>query len=454
MSLKKMIIASAVAASVCGATAAQAHIAVELGGSVDAQFGVRNEKGDNKFLNIDPEGLKRIGEGLVTDTTLTAKATGHFDDPRLLGHTNFGAVVVLDADTSANKFAKPTIDLEITDSEIVSVAFDASKDLRQYNAREVFMFLENDWGRFEYGNTKGATYAMKVDAGTVAAGNGGINGDARLWLNPVTTFGQYMTGDLVTNQTSFYHVDSYFNPLVDMTALALGSDVLFNGVGLELRNAAKFTYYTPSFCGLSAGISYTPDTDVTGAVSNIFDVSKSTSRYGLGFRDVVEGGIHYAGQFRDIGFKAAVLGQTGKTKNAPTNIDSAEAALITRDLGGYQLGLEIDWMGIGIAGSYGRNDGLVVGLDDAKYWTLGAGYEYGPFGFSVNYLDHSQKSANRDNRKASFENLVFDLQYKICDGLMPYISVASFDASIPLTATADARENKGSVVMVGTLLTF
>ena len=470
-----MILASAVASVIT--SAAHADLSLQIGGNIDAQIGFRNE--DSAFEkefpvyniqngNSNTHDDKRRGEAIVHDTTLTFEVFGHTD---ILGGLNYGGKIVLEADTSSSKYHMPDVEISLADNEVATSKNIESVQIKDpaynlnRNAREVMVFFDGDWGHLEAGNTYGATKKMQIDAGSVAAGNGGVHGDSGLWINPYPLWGNMRTPDFYTNRMAFYHVDDMFLPV-----LLQGSTTQAAPFSTELATAAKISYYSPNFNGLRFGVTYTPDTDVNGTVSNIATVVEQSSAHGFGFEDVFEGGFMYDGSLGDFGFQLSVLGQTGDVKKRSgstytsrnTSIAAASEAKY-EDLGGYEIGFATEFMGVGFAASYGEHDALLSTMNDLEYYTLGLGYEMGPWAFSVNYMKSEQESKRFSDlaagntfdktKKAEFENLVFDVAYQ-CQGMMPYLQVASFEAIRPENGQDTNIKNDGTVVLVGAKISF
>ena len=453
MKLNKLILASAVVSVLTGA--AHADMSLQIGGNIDAQVGFRNE--DNVFERLAPlssSSAKRRGEAIVHDTTLSFEVFGHSD---VLGGLNYGGKIVLEADTSDSKYHMPDISVGVGSSnkEVNSLTISDPADNLNRNAREVMVFFDGDFGHLEAGNTYGATKKMQIDAGTVAAGNGGVHGDSGLWINPYPLWGNMRTPDFYTNKMAFYHVDDLFLPVSDSKSFST-----------ELATAAKVSYYSPNFNGLRFGVTYTPDTDVHGTVSNIATVVESSSSYGFGFEDVFEGGFMYDGSLGDFGFQLSLLGQTGDAKKTSTGTFTNRVGTSNvkyEDLGGYEVGFGTEFMGVGFAASYGEHDALLSTMNNLEYYTLGLGYEMGPWAFSVNYLKSEQESKVFSNaaaptvfnktKKAEFENLVFDVAYQ-CQGMMPYLQVSNFEAIKPENGQTADIKNDGTVVLVGAKISF
>ena len=243
--------------------------------------------------------------------------------------------------------------------------------------------------------------------------------------------------------------------------------------GIQGVNAAKLTYYTPTFAGFSAGLSYTPDNQVNGTVNTFSsDLNKNT-----GFKNIFELGLQYATQLDQVGIKVAAIGEYGTPKDSLNNYpldfngynNSSNVGTNKSKLKSWEIGTNLSYMGFTVGGSYGSwgkagapkdavNAGVTTALKTktSNYWTAGLGYAYGPANVSLTYLGSKLGLAGvADANK--FTNLVFSADYKLAPGLLPYFEVSSFkmtDKRIITGTTTNAVGNKGTVVLVGTKLQF
>ncbi|MEL6965587.1 MAG: porin, partial [Pseudomonadota bacterium] len=196
-----------------------------LSGSL--QFGVATAGGDR----LSDDGGDR-GYGFFTDVDVNIDAITTFDDD-----VEVGASITLEAEA------------------------DVSEDTA--NADEAYIFLENRFGQMQLGRTSGAEDDMALGADTVAAGTGGVDGDAANLGN-------------VQLETS--------------------------------GDAAKISYFTPRISGFQAGVSYTPD---TGDDENDNDAGFDFENYvGMGLNYVethgeVEVSLAIVGSFADSEFSSA-----------------------------------------------------------------------------------------------------------------------------------------------------
>jgi len=344
---------------------------VTIGGFADFQAG---------FTGDDLDANQR-SHGFRNDTEVSVRADAKSD-----AGLGYGAVIDLEADVTGDA------------------------DNQGLNASRTYVYLDGLWGRFELGSNQGAGETMRVDASSLAAGTGGIDG---AW----TYFANNPAG------VSFITTPSL--PLAHGSLTALGEE------GTD--NANKITYYSPRYSGFQLGLSYQPDFSDRGQTMTRSDVNPGQSGENLDL------GVNYEGTFSEVSVAAAVTGQFG---NAETTA--------TEDLGAYNAGLQLGYAGFSLAGSYGAWDDSLTTTGanvDADYWTVGAGYDYAQFAASVTYLD-----SNIDNGAVSndFQNLVIGADYKLAPGLTPYAEVSLYEFDAPATAA----DNDGTVFLVGTQLAF
>ncbi len=321
----------------------------------------------------------------------------------------YGAVIDLEADTTPDA------------------------DNQGVNAARTFTYLEGNWGRAELGGNKSAAATMRVDASSVAVATGGINGAWTYFVtNPAGTADFISTSKLVTEHGA---TDTYGNE--------------------STYNATKVTYYTPSFWGLQAGVSYTPGVSYDGTIGR----GQSVATIGnTGYNDVIDAGLTWSTAI-DKDWKLGLAG-TYETANA----DVAGATFNTTT-DSWNVGASLGYLGWQVAGSYGNWNNAALtstavatipgtpgtsatATGDGSYWTAGLGYDAGPVGLSATYLNSTLDAVGGGNN--DFSNLVFGADYKLAPGLTPYAEVSLFDAS---TAGAVANNN-GTVVLVGTQIAF
>lgn len=370
--MKKLLLGTTglIAATLFASNAYAQTPKVTIGGFADFQAG---------FVDDDLDNNQR-SHGFRNDTEVSIRVDGKSD-----AGLGYGAVIDLEADVTAD-----------SDGEGV-------------NASRTYVFLDGSWGRFELGSNQGASETMRVDASSLAAATGGIDGS---W----TYFANATGGSFITTPSL---------PLAHGSLTALG--------GETTDNANKITYYSPRFSGFQLGLSYQPDGTDRGQTVTRSEVNGGESG------ENIDVGLNYEGSWDEFSIAAAVTGQFGDAETAATE-----------DLGAYNVGALVGYAGFHLAGSYGDWDDSLSATGasaEGEYWTAGLGYDFGSFAASVTYLDSSYEVAGADS---DFENLVFGADYKLAPGLTPYAEVSLYE----FDAAGAATDNDGTVVILGTQLAF
>jgi len=362
-----------------------------------------------------------IGTSALVGAALLA-ATAQAEDPKVMvgGVIDFQAAHISednDAGRRAYGFRNDTeISFSVTGKAdnglgygaVIDMEGDVSGDANNegVNAARTYTFLDGSFGRVELGSNTGASEALAVEADNLARGTGGIDGDWWAFATP--------TGANFINTPAL--------------PVEHGSTASFNDE--STYNSTKATYYSPRFSGFQVGLSLTPDLDDAGQT-----VSRGDA--GTGFGDIVEGAVNYEGQISNVGVAAAFTGQMGEADTNAIN-----------DLRAWNAGTVLSFNGFNVGGSYGDwSDSGNVNNSDSDYYTLGAGYDFGPFGASITWLDSNVEVAGAEN---DFDNLVIGADYSLAPGLTPYAEVSFFDAD----AAGAAADNDGTILLLGTELAF
>ncbi|MCC7259398.1 MAG: porin [Alphaproteobacteria bacterium] len=281
---------------------------------------------------------------------------------------------------------------------VVELEADSSADAdgSGTNADKSYLYLNGNWGRWEMGVNAGADSTLKVDASTFARGTGGIDGD---WYDFVSSTAGYIISPNL--------------PLAHSTN--------------NVEDATKLTYYSPRFSGFQIGASWIPDTGDNGQAPFSGDTNAGDAENALGL------GINYTGQVQNMGIALSATGEFGSSESAAVE-----------DLGAWALGSNISIAGFVLGASYGSwEDSLSVSGSDSDYWTAGGGYDFGPFGSSLTYLN-SEAGSNE------FDNLSIGVDYELAPGMTPYVEASFFDMDAP----GVALDNSGTVFLVGSQLNF
>lgn len=341
---------------------------VTLGGFSDFQSGWTN---DDKDTNSRTNGFRN-------DNEVTVKVDG-----KTAGGLGYGAEIDLEADTTNDV------------------------DGQGVNASRTFTYLDGNWGRVELGGNKSVASTMRVDASTLAAATGGINGATLYFVNGTNTANFISTSKLVSEH---------------------GSTTTFGDE--HTYNATKVSYYTPKVSGFQAGVSYTPQLNDRGQ-----GVARSDS---TGLADVLDFGLGYEGTVSGVKLAAA-----GTYETATGNGAVGAAGFGADDVNAWNLGALVGYQGFSLAGSYGSWDNSGLANVDGDYWTAGLGYSAGPVGLSATYL-------TSDLGSNDFDNVVLGAEYKLAAGLTPYAEVSFYD----FNSTGTTYDNQGTTFLLGTQVAF
>lgn len=260
-------------------------------------------------------------------------------NPALAGVEFDGDAV--DLHVNAEIIFTPSITLDNGLTFGVNVQFEAQNAT---NVDETYISISGDsFGRLDIGAENSAGYKLSTGAPSVSS----------MFLNSPST--------------------SAFIPFTG-TATALG----FRQAGLSSftevqgnNDVERITYYTPSFSGLTIGVSYAPTAAVNAG--STFSVNRNAV-----ISDVFDIGVNYSQSF----------GNTDVTLSARYGVGEAPtAAAAGGDPETWGIGAVIGFGDFSIGGSYGENDNneLIAGAvgGDAEGWSFGVSYDApGPWAFS------------------------------------------------------------------------
>ncbi|PIR31991.1 MAG: hypothetical protein COV36_05760 [Alphaproteobacteria bacterium CG11_big_fil_rev_8_21_14_0_20_44_7] len=282
------------------------------------------------------------------------------------------------------------------------------------NADKAYIYLQGGWGRVELGENTDAAEALSVNTSNFASATGGVDGD---W---------YRYAGLAGGETFIIKPDLHLAHSGNATNL--------NGGETANEDATKVTYYSPRFSGFQVGLSYVPNTG--DASPTLFNGQGVTDN-----EDLFAAGINYTGQFDEVGLAAAITGVTGDDKTVGG----------TADIEGWDAGINVTFSGFTIGGSYGDWQDTLGTTTDANYFDIGLGYASGPWSISATYLESEIDRAGATNDD-DFDNFVIGADYQLAPGLVPYAEVSFFD--MDADNAVSTQDNEGTVIMLGTQLTF
>jgi hypothetical protein len=347
------------------------------------------------------------------------------------------------------------------------------------NLDSAFIYQENNFGKFEFGNNKAVNQQMKLGPARFARGAGGINGKylEHINLSAITSclgancsnvklpqfillaqspigHGGYAQGNLYDANGTNQFNRSRFRALKDDS---------FDGA----EDATKLSYFSPRIEGAQLGISYTPNTQNQGVTANT-NYNLSSIR----IEDVFSLGFNYSADFDNIGFGFSATAEKGTSKNYSAN------QAPRNNLFAYDLATTITYFGFTFGASYGSwtnslqqksgiyscnyNSNLNLmdqncgnstkKFSDPKYYTAGIAYEIGPMAASITGIKTQFQNNN-------YQAISFGLDYKYKKDLMPYIELTKFAFTSNQVKAADINQrqiadNSGFVLLTGILLSF
>jgi hypothetical protein len=394
-------------------------------------------KQSNHFT-LNQAGTQKLSQrGLVNDTKVTINVDGK------ASHFKYGGAISLNADTSQ------------------------SRKKSAYTGNYTMMFVESSMGRLQVGDYYGVA-EMYATGSNLGAGPGGLANWAD-WFN-------------------------YFN----YYAVGSGAHLISPGMPTSVDGqfsllSTKASYITPQFGtkqhNVQFGVTYIPDSDQHGTVSNLKSLAKSyssNSYYGgapagqpFGYRDVLQGIIVYTAKLGELNLKTSLSSEVGSAKKL-YNVEGLNETVIRHDLKAYHIGMQVNYKGLTIGTSYGNwmkpglyktiitSGGASQAVSNAKsgyYWDLGARYDYNAMSMSVGYITARNggftgtaaaptiASSAYSPTRCKDDVYAFSFDYKLAPGFRPYV-----EAVLPnlrdKSQTSPTSKNKGSVFLVGSFINF
>ncbi|SHK96877.1 Outer membrane protein (porin) [Roseovarius marisflavi] len=222
---------------------------------------------------------------------------------------------------------------------------------------ETYMTISSDtMGKIILGNENSAGYLSMGSVYTPGVGSLGINSGSISGFMP-------LTGSAYT-----------FRSAAGSSLTEVGSN----------NDVPRITYFTPSFNGLTVGVSYAPNGDfATGNARNNGAVDHDAAG---GLRDIFDIGASYKQSFNGVDLALAGRYGTGERQAQPAVAavpavpGNAGTAAIAAAPGGdpetWGIGATVGMSGFTVGATYAENDSDVAGgAGDQEGWSLGATYD-------------------------------------------------------------------------------
>ena len=189
----------------------------------------------------------------------------------------------------------------------------------------------------------------------------------------------------------------------------------------------KVAYYSPSFSGFQAAVSYAPQVGGENAVDNVVGTA-----------------LNYSGSFGDVSVSAGV-----------GYIFADEANANNKDYEGLQAGVNLGFgafsAGLGYTTDFDSGIASTSTASADETWDLGLAYNYGAGKVSVGYLfSEADDGANGEDTAQVF---VVGADYTVAEGLVAY-GEFQWSESEDDSAAANADEYEASAFVIGTKLSF
>jgi len=200
------------------------------------------------------------------------------------------------------------------------------------------------------------------------------------------------------------------------------------------NDVSRLTYFTPSFNGLTVGVSYAP----TGAVNvgNSFGIDKNTV-----LSDIFDIGVNYSQTF----------GTTSVTLSARYGVGDSPVIGVS-DPETWAVGFQLGFADFTFGGSYAENDnGVVGGAGDSSGYSLGMTYDIaGPWAVeALAYIGEVDTGATN----ADYEAYRIGASRDLGPGVDWDIYVVQLDADNGGVGLAN-RDVSGTVIGTGINLSF
>ena len=270
---------------------------------------------------------------------------------------------------------------------------------------ETWIRFSGSWGKIELGNQDGVEdgYLVGGDKAVSKAGDGGIDGNWQDFIDARPANGRL-----------FDEPDD----------------------NLDSSDATKISYFTPRVGGLSAAVSFTPDTGSHGQATSTDPAGGGNSLNTWGI------GVDFKKKFGKVKVLVSGAIHLGDQEDETTE-----------DLFTWGIGAHVAYGGWQVAGGYVDNGDSgeaksTVGDDDATSWSAGIGYSQGPVHLGFSYLhsevgDTTGSGAGKDDESDTF---VLGATYVLGGGARVFTDIFWLDQE---SADTGGTDNEGVGFLIG-----
>jgi hypothetical protein len=219
------------------------------------------------------------------------------------------------------------------------------------NIDESFMSVSSDtFGRLDIGSENSAGYKSMV----------GAPGVTSMYINSPSI-------------SAFVPFSAVLPANFRQAALSSYTEVAGN------NDVPRISYYTPSFNGLTIGVSFAPESSANA--SNTYGQNQNLDV----ISDIFDIGVNYSQSFGATDITLAGRWGTGSAPDFVTTGGGGTAANTASDPETWGIGFNVGFNGITVGGSWTENDnGAIGGEGDQEGWSFGATYDAaGPWSFEA-----------------------------------------------------------------------
>lgn len=313
-------------------------------------------------------------------------------------------------ETSIFTSAEGTLDSGLTVGYFLESLVDMGDS---FDVSDSYMYFSNSWGRINFGGTDGAAALLQV--GAPAA-------------DPL-----------------FDGMEHFINPVNYQLMLGLGApvNVAMHYLMAQSGSDDKITYLTPSFRGLQAGISYTPEINSTTSRSLGGVLADDTEE---DFGNVWEGSVRYEGQFNDV---TLAIGAGYVRSNLEEDVTGAGTDTF-EDRRAWDIGINTKYKNIGLGVAYVTDDNGLRN-SDTDILVIGADYTTGPWRIGASYYDREDSIDNLGLGNIDIETQRYSagVTYTVGGGLQLKGSAHHIEHDI-----AGSNDPEATTFVLGSTLTF
>ncbi|GAW33167.1 hypothetical protein RA2_00203 [Roseovarius sp. A-2] len=239
---------------------------------------------------------------------------------------------------------------------------------------ETYLSVSSDTlGRIDLGNENSAGYKLSLAAPQVSGGIG-INSPSLSGFVPIS-IGSGGNSPWLFRDSG---ISSY-------------AEVLAN------NDVPRITYYTPSFNGLTVGVSYAATVNAVAPAATVGGGNNAGNNFGVnrnvGVTDVFDIGANYSQTFN--GFD---IGLSARYGTADSNVVG------TGDPEVWAVGAQFGYAGFTFGGSYAENNNGGLRAFNSEGWSLGATYDIaGPWSVGFDTYQGEYNGVNGTNDKSDYE---------------------------------------------------